>query len=87
MDALQNYTAGSDSEEDGEITATSSQAPQFPVMNLAPPVAFTPKLNSSTVAIYDERSREMKTNAKYEDLFKPDVGFIFELSEDFLRSI
>jgi hypothetical protein len=74
MDALKGYTAGSDSEEDGEITAPTTRVAQFPIVNLSPAIAFTPKPHS-TVALYDERNREIKVNPKYDELFRSDVGF------------
>ena len=72
MDALQSYTAGSDSEEEGEVSS-SQIAHELPLVNLAPTVAFNPK-PQSIVAVYDEKSREIKTCPKYDELFAPDVS-------------
>lgn len=72
MDILQTYSAGSDSEEDGEIV--DSITSNTPVLDLAPAVAFNQKLHS-TVAIYDEKNREIKTNSKYDELYRPDVSY------------
>lgn len=73
MDILQNYSAGSDSDEEGEID-DSTTTRQLPIMDLAPAVAFTSKPHS-TVALYDDRTREIKTNPKYDELFRADVSF------------
>jgi hypothetical protein len=78
MDSLRFYTAGSDSEEEGEITASSSNPPKLPVVNLAPAVAFNPK-PTSTVAIYDERNREIRYAPKYDELFAPEVSAFSQL--------
>lgn len=75
MNFLKSYTAGSDSEEDGEITAPATRAPQLPLVNLAPTVAYNSK-PQSTVAIYDEVNREIKVNPKYNELFRPNVSFL-----------
>jgi hypothetical protein len=73
MDVLRAYSAGSDSDEDGEISETTTS--NIPMLDLAPAVAFNPKLHS-TVAIYDEKNREVKTNPKYDELYRPDVSFL-----------
>jgi hypothetical protein len=73
MDILQNYSAGSDSDEEGEID-DSTTTRQLPIMDLAPAVAFTSKPHS-TVALYDDKTREIKTNPKYDELFRADVSF------------
>ncbi|KAI6241236.1 Pre-mRNA splicing factor [Aphelenchoides fujianensis] len=74
MDILKGY-ANSDSEEDGEI----GQEPRPLLLpsadvNLAPAVIGTSTRPESTVAVYDERNREIKYNPKYDELFRPEAG-------------
>lgn len=75
MDFLQNYTAGSDSEEEGEITKIQKSSSALPLVNLAPIVALGSK-PTTIVAVYDEKDREIKTNPKYDELFRPDVSLL-----------
>lgn len=75
MDALKNYTAGSDSEEEGEIGESSTANFDLPSLNLAPLVPFNSK-PKSVVAVYDDKLREIKTIPKYDELFRQEVCYL-----------
>ncbi|CAD5206770.1 unnamed protein product [Bursaphelenchus okinawaensis] len=74
MDVLNGY-GSSASDEDGEIVETAIHKPKvnLPLVNLAPSVfESTPK--TSAVVVFDEKSRELSCNPRYEELFQPEAG-------------
>ena len=85
MNALKSYSGdGSSSEPEEDIPMDASTDPEEvakslgltinPISHLVPFASASEIAESGKVAIFDPKTKELKTNPRYEELFKPEVG-------------
>jgi len=72
MDLLHSYHSDSEEETEGVDGKQMRTAPTLPSVDLAPAVPIDMS-SRSAVQIFDPKTKELVVNAKYEELFLPEV--------------